>query len=173
MRLKKLALIVLVIVGLTLAVAAPAYAEDTPDSVADAATSGGQDEATWEYVVAVPVEKEGEAPNACVQYLLHHWDNYWWFGSNSWHHRFNPVFCRNGTNITYRDLSNHYQTCNGFYNCNGVSRFVSGGCVGCSFIQAKGIAQFNWSWGGVTRNFTRCWNIRVNGNGSWSHWLGC
>ena len=170
MRLRRIAVTALLGLGLILATAAPAYADSIAEEVADQATAGEGKYETSEDV-ATPIGLE--PGSVCTGYYLHHWDTFWWFGSNSWHHHFNPTFCRNGTNITYRDLSPHWQTCSGYYGCNGVSHFVTAGCVGCSFIQAKGVGHFDWSWGGVTRHFNRCWNIRVNGNGSWSHWLGC
>jgi hypothetical protein len=141
-----------------------------PNEVADQATSElGERQEMW-------MEGPTEAPegvSVCTMVFLHHWRDFWWLGNNSWHHHFRPVFCRNGSVITSSDLSTHWQTCSGYYNCNGVSHYITAGCVGCSFIQARGVANLNWSWANVSRSFTRCWNVRMGGNGSWSHWLGC
>lgn len=171
MRLKRSAVIALVVLGLTAATAAPAYADSTPEEVAEQATA--DDRTRWETSEEVEAPPGLEPGTVCVGYYLHEWDSFWWFGNNNWHHHFRPTVCRNGQRISYRDLSPHWQTCSGFYHCDGISHFVTGGCVGCSFIQARGVANFHWSWGGSERSFTRCWNLRVNGNGSWSHWLGC
>jgi len=75
-----------------------------------------------------------------------------WTGS-TWHHYFNPLWCGNGSVVTYADPSWHYQTTSGFYGPNGVSHWHIDGCVGCPGIRFHAQARFSFNFMGWTSYF--------------------
>jgi hypothetical protein len=148
--------------------AAPIAAPEGSDVCAEPATCGGE-----EKEVVGEVVKQNTAAQACYRWYFLQWGSFWWLGDNNWHHYYRPVVCYNGSVITSRDQSSHWQETQGYYHPSGVSHHVVSGCTGCPRIQLKGIAIFRWSWSGVDRSFSRCANLIVHGNGAWSGWYGC
>lgn len=151
----------------TPAPAAGVLAADHSDTCDDRPVCGGE-----EAKVASELVRQ-DAPAACYRWYFLQWDSFWWFGNNNWHHYYRPVVCYNGSVITGRDQSSHWQETHGHYHPSGVSHHVVAGCTGCVRIQLKGIGNFRWAWGGVERSFSRCANLTVYGNGAWSSWYGC
>jgi hypothetical protein len=145
------------------AVAAPAGS----DPCDDRPTCGGTDLEVISELVSQ------DAVQACYRWYFMQWDSFWWFGDNNWHHYYRPIVCYNGSVITSRDQSSHWQETHGYYHPSGVSHHAVSGCNGCSHIQLKGIANFRWSWGGVESSFSRCANLLVRGNGAAWPWYGC
>ncbi len=168
----------LILVAGALVLASPALATTSaPDEVVmapagsdgcdDPATCGGKDvEVISELVSQDTVE-------ACYRWYFLQWDSFWWLGDNNWHHYYRPIVCYNGSVITSRDQSSHWQETQGYYHPSGVSHHVVSGCNGCSYIRLKAIGNFRWSWGGMERAFSRCANLTVHGDGIWSGWYGC
>ena len=156
-------------IGATTTSASPAViqAPDGSETCDDRATCGGEEAEVVSELVSQ------DAVQACYRWYFLQWDSFWWFGDNNWHHYYRPVVCYNGTVITGRDQSSHWQETQGYYHPSGVSHHVVAGCTGCTRIQLKGLASFRWSWAGAERSFTRCANLSVRGNGSWSGWYGC
>lgn len=151
----------------TSAPAAVAMAPEGSDTCDDRPTCGGKDAEVVRELVSQ------DAVQACYRWYFLQRDSFWWFGDNNWHHYYRPIVCYNGSVITGRDQSLHWQETQGHYHPSGVSHHVVGGCTGCVRIQLKGIGNFRWSWGGVERSFSRCANLIVYGSGSWSGWYGC
>jgi hypothetical protein len=148
---------------------APVVAQRADDSGGcdDRPTCGGVD-------VEVSTElTRRDAVETCYRWYFLQWDSFWWFGDNNWHHYYRPIVCFDGSVITSRDQSSHWQETQGFYHPSGVSHHVVAGCTGCARIQLKAIGNFRWTWGGMERSFSRCANLSVRGNGSWSGWYGC
>jgi hypothetical protein len=114
-----------------------------------------------------------DALETCVRYYFLQWGSFWWLGNNNWHHYYRPLVCYNGSVITSRDQSSHWQETQGYYHPSGVSHHLVSGCNGCTYVQLKAIGIFRWSWGGTERSFSRCANLLVRGNGAWSGWYGC
>lgn len=142
-------------------------APDGSDACDDRPICGGVD------VEVVEERVSQDAVQACYRWYFLQWDSFWWFGDNNWHHYYRPVVCYNGSVITSRDQSSHWQETEGYYHSSGVSHHVVDGCTGCTRIQLKGIGNFRWSWAGAERTFSRCANLLVRGNGTWSGWYGC
>jgi hypothetical protein len=96
-----------------------------------------------------PIEDGGGLPGC--------WRAYIDIGENnlpgSWHHRFNPLWCGNGSIVTYVDPSWHYQTTSGLYSTHGVSRWHIGGCVGCYIVRYHAQARFGFHWPGGYESF--------------------
>jgi hypothetical protein len=151
----------------TSAAVAASRAPDGSVGCDDRATCGGEDVA----VVSQPAGQNGV--EACYRYYFLQWGSFWWFGDNNWHHYYRPLVCYNGSVITSRDQSSHWQETQGYYHPSGVSHHVVSGCNGCTRIQLEGVGIFRWSWAGADRSFSRCANLVVHGSGAWSGWYGC
>jgi hypothetical protein len=145
------------------AVAAPAGS----DPCDDRPTCGGTNVEVMSELVSQ------DAVQACYRWYFMQWDSFWWFGDNNWHHYYRPIVCYNGSVITSRDQSSHWQETHGYYHPSGVSHHAVSGCNGCNHIQLKAIGNFRWSWAGAESSFSRCANLLVRGNGAWSGWYGC
>jgi hypothetical protein len=65
---------------------------------------------------------------------------------------FNPLWCGNGWSVTYTDPSWFYQTCDGWYSCDGRSGpYYTDGCIGCGSISYRAYGQFTWhTWFGYS-----------------------
>jgi hypothetical protein len=178
----KLRIPLLILLAGGLVLASPALADDgrttTPLAAAIAApegsdvcderaTCGGEEKEVVGEVVKL------DTAQVCYRWYFLQWGSFWWLGDNNWHHYYRPLVCYNGSVITSRDHSSHWQETQGYYHPSGVSHHVVSGCTGCPRIQLKGIAIFRWSWSGVDRSFSRCANLVVHGNGAWSGWYGC
>jgi hypothetical protein len=56
-----------------------------------------------------------------------------------------PVWCGNGSWITYADVSRHWQTVSIWYSADGESGpWFDGGCVGCTSIHYTVYGYFSW-----------------------------
>ena len=57
----------------------------------------------------------------------------------------NPVWCGNGSWITYADITRHWQSVSIWYSADGeAGPWFDGGCVGCSSIHFTLYGYFTW-----------------------------
>jgi hypothetical protein len=144
-------------------------------AAAPAAVAAGPTLARGEPVVMAqgrlgePPIDDGGGYAGCWYFPASHGEGHWY---GSWNHTFRPVWCGDGRLITYVDPSYHYQSASGLYGSEGVSRFRTGGCVGCGTIDYHALANFSFNNGGWTSHMTRdIWISLLPSNGLviWSH----
>ena len=114
-----------------------------------------------------------DAVQAQLRWYFLQWDSFGGSETNSWYHYYRPIVCFNGSVITGRDQSSHWQETQGHYHPSGVSHHVVAGCTGCTRIQLKGIASFRWAWGGAETQLHRCANLSVRETAPGRAGTGC
>jgi hypothetical protein len=65
--------------------------------------------------------------------------------TGSYYENDNPVWCGNGSWITYADISRHWQSVSMWYSADGeAGPWFDGGCVGCTSIHFSLYGNFSW-----------------------------
>ena len=84
----------------------------------------------------------GACINTCWVTTFHTGDN---TSTGSYWENDSPVWCGNGSWITYADVSRHWQTVSMWYSADGeAGPWFDGGCVGCVSIHFTVYGYFSW-----------------------------
>jgi hypothetical protein len=80
--------------------------------------------------------------NTCWTTTFHTGDN---TTTGSYWENDSPVWCGNGSWITYADIGRHWQSVSMWYSADGeAGPWFDGGCVGCSSIHFTIYGYFSW-----------------------------